>query len=114
MSERRYPWIETTNQKWKYWFEAYLGMFGFFAFAFALVFAIAGLVWKYLLFVSGGLILLYILGGLVEMYIFYYTIKCPRCGHNPTRRKDGGWASPRYLEGKFRKMTNCPQCGAPA
>ncbi len=71
---------------------------------------IAGSYWPILLIISAIPFLLYVSGLCASYFLFYHTIKCPECGHNPTRRKDGKVASPRYLEGKFKKMTECPEC----
>jgi endogenous inhibitor of DNA gyrase (YacG/DUF329 family) len=111
MSARTYPWLSATGQRWKYCFDLFIGVYGFFATLLAVGFGFAALMWPKMGYVSLALIAIYLLGGLIEMYLMYWTIKCPKCGHNPTRRKDGKWASPRYLEGKFRKLTECPKCG---
>ena len=59
---------------------------------------------------GAALLGLYFLADLLYWWLVFYRIRCPQCGHNPTKRKDGKSASRRYLEGKFRKMTECPEC----
>ena len=107
----RYPWLASTRQSWKYNVDLVVGIYGFFAVMVALAFGLAAFIWPRFGYVSLVLVGLYLVGGCVEMFVMYYLIKCPRCGHNPTRTKEGKWASPRYLEGKFKKMGECPRCG---
>lgn len=50
--------------------------------------------------------------GFVEEWIFFSFIKCTSCGHNPTRRKDGGRKKDRRasLRTTLENLTECPQC----
>ncbi|MCM8542909.1 MAG: hypothetical protein NE328_21760 [Lentisphaeraceae bacterium] len=107
----QYIWLKETNNYWKYNFELLVSVYGFFSFILAAILGVISFfmgnnIW----IVSIILISLYFLGGILVMFLLYYQIICPKCGHNPSRKKNGKWASPRYLEGKFKKLISCPSC----
>ncbi|CAN5457722.1 hypothetical protein BH09VER1_BH09VER1_55470 [soil metagenome] len=110
LNGKSYPWLEKTGQIWKYELEGYLGILGAVSLAVLIVSLLASLVVRWAWIVGASLMALYFLLGLASILVFYYTIRCPACGYNPTRKKDGKWASTRYLEGVFKKMELCPAC----
>ena len=54
-------------------------------------------------------------GMIAFIFIFetlpYYFSKCPLCGHDPTRKKGGGWLNLRVRDARLRTLTACPSCG---
>ena len=111
MIEMKYPWLEATKQTWKYHqIPKYVGIYGFFSFIVAVGFGISAFFIPKLGIVSIVVLAVWLMGGALEMYFIYYTIKCPNCGYNPTRNKNGKWSGEKNLEGKIKKMTECPEC----
>jgi len=47
-------------------------------------------------------------------FALYYIVRCPRCGHNPTRCKNGKHVGTNTVWKRLRTMAACPQCSAPA
>ncbi len=57
------------------------------------------------------LALSFVLFGIWQFCYFNY-IKCPQCGHNPTRTKEGRRKKNfRAIATEVSKLTNCPKCG---
>ena len=48
--------------------------------------------------------------GISSDIMIYYLVKCPKCGHNPTRKRDGGKMNSRMMWGRLKKMESCPSC----
>jgi len=111
LNGKSYPWLEQTGQVWKHDLEGYIGIFGAASFGILVLSLVVTIFVKNAWLLRAILMALYIAFGFISVLVYYYSIRCPRCGHNPTRKKAGGWASSKYLEGKFRKMTSCPKCG---
>jgi hypothetical protein len=110
LNGKSHPWLERTGQVWKYDLEGYLGFFGFFASGLFLLSLVASIFIRRAWLIGLALFGAYFLLGFFSIYIFYYRIRCPHCGHNPTRKTDGRWASTRFLTGKLQKMEYCPIC----
>jgi hypothetical protein len=49
-----------------------------------------------------------------QQHLFYSAIRCPACGHNPNRTKEG--RRMRYgmnaMWTRLRSLSHCPSCGA--
>lgn len=110
LNGKSYPWLEKTGQIWKYDLEGYIGIFGAIALGLLILSLVASVFISRVWIIGVSLMLLYLIFGFCSVFVFYYLIRCPVCGHNPTRTANGKWASSIYLEGKFRKMENCPVC----
>ena len=41
----------------------------------------------------------------------YVLLRCPKCAHNPTRRKDGKRLTRKALWSRLSTMSVCPKCG---
>jgi hypothetical protein len=48
---------------------------------------------------------------LVQRGLFYRAIRCPRCGHNPNRFKNGKNVPVKAAWTRLAPLTVCPQCG---
>ncbi|MBB6096437.1 hypothetical protein HNQ60_005359 [Povalibacter uvarum] len=110
LNGKPHPWLQRTGQMWKFDLEGYLGLLGFFSFGILLLSLVASIFISRAWLLGVALMSIYLLLGFVSAYVFYYRIRCPKCGHNPTRRKDGKWASSRHVETKLQKMELCPVC----
>lgn len=111
--EPTWVWINKSRNGWKYSFAIDVEVFQLFGTILAVALLIASAFVDRLWI--GSLVILglgYIVGPVVGYFLLYYRIKCPSCGHNPTRRKaDHKPMSPRILYPRLEKFTACPHCG---
>ena len=50
---------------------------------------------------------------MLQWWLLYHIVKCPRCGHNPTRTKDKKHKKmgTNLVWSRLRKYETCPECG---
>jgi hypothetical protein len=58
----------------------------------------------------GGLLLASFLAALTQHFLFYRAIRCPICGFNPTRHKNGKNLPRKTAWKRLASMDNCPSC----
>lgn len=109
--DNSFAWLRNTGQLWKVRFEVGVGIFGYCAILLSVVLLVGTVLWRPFLFAAIALWTAYGVLRAVEIYVVYSLIKCPHCGHNPTRRKsDGRRMSPRTMYPRLAKMAACPHC----
>lgn len=58
------------------------------------------------------LLALVFVGFFIWSFCYYHFIRCPQCGHNPTRTKEGKRKKNfRASDAQLSKLTHCPKCG---
>ncbi len=106
-------WLRKTDQYWQYIALDFLkGLLPIYLF-FSMVLLFSN---NHNDFLSQYVLLFFILalGGLIwsgGWYLRYQSIRCPRCGFNPTCSEAGDRRlSEKYMQAKLRHMTVCPRC----
>jgi hypothetical protein len=107
-----YVWLKRTGQLWKHNFGVIPDLLGFFGVIVTIPLAVV-CIWvpwvRWALLYYWSAVILF---GALEGYLQIYRIRCPRCGHNPTRRKnDKKQLSENVLESRLCEMKACPECG---
>ena len=110
-----YVWLRNTGQLWKVWFEVGVGLYGMLSLYVCLILLfVSFFVGFFLMWFAAGLWTLYGVLRMVEIVVLYCLLRCPACGHNPTRRKaDGKMMSSHGLYSRLSKLEACPKCGDP-
>jgi len=60
----------------------------------------------------GGLLVASFLAAVIQHFFFYRAIRCPKCGYNPTRHKDGTNLPRKTALKRLAEMDSCPSCKA--
>ena len=58
----------------------------------------------------GGLLVASFAAAMIQHFLFYRLIRCPTCGHNPTRYKNGKNIPTATAWKHLRDMQSCPLC----
>jgi|GEM_PF-5971874 hypothetical protein len=76
------------------------------------VLSVGGLTKSYVTIYTGLAILgVGIAAFFIYTFFFFHSIRCPKCGYNPTRKKDGSRRKNfRATETSVSKLVACPKC----
>lgn len=103
-------WTRRLGKRWIYGLEVWSSL----GFLLGPLLLGAGGISKYswLLILRFALLVGGVLFWVAHRFCYYHCIKCPRCGYNPTRTKEGrikkNWKA---TDTQVSKLTNCPKCG---
>jgi hypothetical protein len=114
MSNRQaFPWLARTGQCWKLQVEVWAGLLGFAGVLLSLLFSLAAfVVGPAVLWAVGVIWGLHGFAQFGALWLKYHRIRCPWCGHNPTREVDGGcWLPGDVVHEKMAGLEVCPTCG---
>jgi len=108
-----YVWSKSIGRYWILKLEIVPTIFLVLAIAAATVWAFApqpaGGIGSY---VAGASVATSFLVAMIQHFLFYRAIRCPRCGHNPNRYKNGKNLPTKTAWKNLASMTECPACGA--
>lgn len=108
-TEPHYTWVRSIGRAWI----GYLDFTSSIAMLLGVVFAAAGGMLKvdWLMFAGLSLLLVSVCSMVLYWFLFYRFIKCPVCGYNPTRTKDGRKRkNHRATETIISRLSACPKC----
>jgi hypothetical protein len=120
-SDETYVWIRAIHKMWVFELDFYNSFFGFLLIPLTVLAAAGVLISAFFVDPPGVLVgtvigclwVLYLVLNAAAGHLLYTVLKCPVCGHNPTRRKkDGKPMAPRILDRRLERMTECPSCGS--
>lgn len=108
-----FVWLTRTRQRWKLVVEVWSMLYKVAAILLSILsLALLSFFGPTILFVTAGIwfagFLLFLAGAAAK----YLCIRCPRCGHNPTRNPESGaWYSDEELYERLASLEACPACG---
>jgi hypothetical protein len=114
MSNRQaLPWLARTGQMWKLQAEVWAGLLGLAGVLLGLVFLLAAFVFgPAVLWAAAAIWAFYGVAHFGALWLKYHRIRCPRCGHNPTREADSGhWLPGDVVHERLGALEVCPACG---
>jgi len=62
-------------------------------------------------YAAGGALALGLVVAFAQHFLFYSAIRCPKCGHNPTKYQNGKNLPTKTAWKKLSGMTACTACG---
>jgi hypothetical protein len=98
---------------WKLRAEVWAGLPGFVGLLLGLLSLLASfIVGPAVLWAAGVIWALYGFANFGALWLKYHRIRCPRCGHNPTREADSGrWLPGDVVHERLAVLEVCPACG---
>jgi predicted RNA-binding Zn-ribbon protein involved in translation (DUF1610 family) len=114
MSDRQaFPWLARTGQGWKLQAEVWVGLLGFAGLLLGLLSLLASFViGPAALWAAGVVWALYGFAHFGALWLKYHRIRCPWCGHNPTREvASGRWLPGEVVHERLAVLELCPSCG---